>query len=221
MLDVLRRRLRRTGSRLAGCLLLVALVSAGCGGEEDSPIRTPDRSAQQPTVAPTATPMPPPAGGNPFRGTASIDDPAGDVEGSGNTPPGIDLTGAQIVSSGSNLVFIWYTTEKAETRIDDGATAAWVFELANGDQPVYDITFQVSGKEWDILVVDRVTGEETKHRIGSIYVDRLDVPYPSTDLPSLPPTFTWTARSHYTDASGATWSDRIPDDGRRLPYPNS
>lgn len=48
---------------------------------------------------------------------------------------GIDLTGARIVGSEDQLVLIWYTTEKAETAIDDGATAAWTFELANGDQP--------------------------------------------------------------------------------------
>jgi hypothetical protein len=219
MWGTFRRRLRETGSRLAGCLLLVGLVAAGCGGE-DAPVRTPDRSAIQPTTAPTTTPFPPPEGSNPFVGTVNIADAVGDVAGSGDTPPGIDLTGARIVSSKGNLILMWYTSEKADIRIDDGATAAWVFELANGDQPVYDVTFQVSGKEWDILLLDHETGEEIKHRIGSIYPDHLDVPYPARDLPKLQPSFTWTARSHFTDATGATWSDQIPDDGRRLPYPN-
>jgi hypothetical protein len=220
MCGAFRWRLRKMGSRLAGCLLLVVLATAGCGGEEDSPIRTPDRSAQQPTSAPTTTPFPPPEGSNHFIGTVNMADPTGDVEGSGETPAGIDLTGARIVSSKGNLILMWYTSEQASTRIDVGETARWVFELSNGDQPVYDITFQVTGKEWDILFLDRETGEETKHRIGSVYRDRLDVPYPARDLPKLQPSFTWTARSHYTDATGATWDDVIPDDGGRLPYPN-
>lgn len=78
----------------------------------------------------------------------------------------------------------------------------------------------MTGKEWDTLVLDRETGEETKHRIGSVYRDRLDVPYPAEKLTSLQPTFTWSARSHYIDASGETWTDAIPNDGSRSPFLN-
>lgn len=206
--------------RLVASLLLVCMLLAACGGDDDSGS---SKGTPPATVAPTkapSTPLPQPDASNPFRGEARINDAAGDVEGTGAVPPGIDLTGVRIIPSEKQLVFIWYTANRAERTIPDGATSSWIVELSNGDVPVYDITFQAAGSEWDILVHDRATGEETKHRIGSIYNDRLDVPYPASKLDKLQPTFNWSARSSYTDASGNTWSDAVPDGGGRAPFPN-
>jgi hypothetical protein len=213
--------LARSVRRLApACLLLLALATVACGGDDGGRrMRLATPGTREPTVAPTSTALPPPSSGNPYVGQSYIIDPGGDVDGSGDPPPGIDLIGARVVSSGANLVFIWYTAMQAEIQIADGATATWTFELSNGDIPVYDIRFQVTGKEWDIVLVDRETGDETLHRIGSIYRDRLDVPYPATELDRLPANFNWTARSQFTDATGQTWSDVVPDDGSRVPFP--
>lgn len=218
----MRCRLSSRQGRLPGCLLLLVLIVAACGGSEagssesDTPV--PATPSSEPSVVATAPPAPDDT--NPFVGTSQLSDATDDVDGPDNAPPGVELTGVRVIGSAGQLVMTWYTTETAEIRIDEGATAAWVIELANGDAPAYDITFQVAGKEWDILVLDRATGEETKHRIGSIYRDRLEVPYPAEKLTGLEPTFTWTARSNYADASGATWTDTVPDDGGRVAFPD-
>ncbi|HEX5164728.1 MAG TPA: hypothetical protein VFV93_04970 [Thermomicrobiales bacterium] len=204
------------GRRLFAGLLLACLLLAACGGDDDSGPSSTRKGTAVPTLPPTqvpATALPSPSASNPFRGDSRVNDAGGDVSGSGEAPPGIDLTGVRVVPSEDQLVIIWYTAQRAERTVPDGATASWTVALSNGDIPAYDITFKVSGKEWDILVLDHATGEETKHRIGSIYNDRLDVPYPASKLDNLQPTFTWTAASSYTDATGATWTDTVPDQG--------
>jgi hypothetical protein len=203
------------GRLLLAGLLLSCLLLAACGGDDDDSSST-RKGTAPPTLPPTqvpATALPSPSFSNPFRGDSRVSDPAGDVTGAGEAPAGIDLTGARVVPTGDQLVIIWYTAQRAERTIPDGATASWTVALSNGDVPAYDITFKLTGRAWDILILDHATGEETKHRIGSIYNDRLDVPYPATKLDKLQPSFTWTAGSSYTDPTGATWTDIVPDDG--------
>ncbi len=217
-----RQRLVEANYLIASLLVAIVLTGA-CGGDEVAVHSSTETTsnAESPAAIPASTPLPGPSEGNPFRGSAQVADAMGDVDGTGDGPPGIDLVGARVVSSERQLVFIWYTAVRAATSVDAAATASWKIELANGDTPAYDVTFQVSGKEWDILILDRETNEETKHRIGSIYNDRLDVPYPANKLDKLQPTFSWTASSHFVDASGASWTDRTPDDGSMLAYPSS
>jgi hypothetical protein len=215
-------RRRRRGALILGCALLAAATfGAGCGDGSEGPSfrATLPSGTATPRPVPTSTPLPPPSAANPFKGSAQVDDATGDVDGQGDIPPGIDLRAVRIMPSESQLVFTWYPTETAQTSVGAGNTAGWTVELANGDQPVYDVTVRVVDKEWDILIVDRATGEETKHRIASIYRDRIEVPYPASQLRKLDPAFSWTARAEWTDGAGNVWVDRVPDGEARATFP--
>lgn len=237
MLERASYRHARSSSLVILSTLLITLTAA-CGGDVQS-----DEAAASPTAASTGTTDPPAwqvssnASASPqityptpqaeerssaLVGSVRVDDPLGDViapDGASESelPAGLDITGSSLEGDGSRLMATWYLPDQSVRRLDDGSRLAWVISIWQDEQPLYQLTVALDGRDWSIYVLDADTGDRAHFRLASLYVDRVEAPFPAHVLTKITGPFAWQAEVTWKAPDGSVWIDRAPETPMQFP----